>query len=628
VCGLARILCLLQHGKQPGELRHLFHLHSNVVPTGALIPWIPQLLSMLALPEILTAVCSLASSTPQAIFYALKSETSQDESCDVSHTQGNKLISSIYSNNSVLAIEMDTLGDEMVLTARPGPSEELLHLLRCVSRELCSSARERESNILYMLLHKVSSKYVDCGCLQSLDMRGTWVETPTPVRNVRFPSYQLSLTSYLDTLTRILANRTIEVVSTRSRKYPFSTLSGLQSERKRTIETRLGTGACFLEVPGQYTSTFGLFRPELHLPLIQIDPSACLRVKNGKSGQHFAFSSDEGQVQVFASSITPCRNAQADERVSQFLGVIDFALVRCKNAQQRRLRVSPFSHVRFGPNFTMTEDRWSWTSLYEIAESRSSALGQENCSLASFAQIHTQALLSSSFSLKKRTCASSLKDTRRAIYNKVCGGKLSMHVLATYVRATHDGFEGVWSYRRTFATQLAIPSILGFVLAIGPGGTQETMFCQHTGRVHFNDFRPAFSFSRPASSSGSVPFRLTRNIERLLQPFLLHSIFKTTIGTILLAMRHTLEPGGLLEPYICLFVGAGIDGINHARSQGCITNIFEEKRMILDRVLTIAPPLKFSPGGLQIEIGLTKLIHLAQSPDCIAINAPNWEPWL
>ena len=164
-----------------------------------------------------------------------------------------------------------------------------------------------------------------------------------------------------------------------------------------------------------------------------------------------------------------------------------------------------------------------------------------------------------------------------------------MHVLATYVRATHDGFEGLWTYRRTFATQLAIPSILGFVLAIGPGGTQETMLCHHTGRVHFNDFRPAFSFSRSASSgslpsSGSVPFRLTRNMERLLQPFLLHSIFKTTIGTILLAMRYTLEPGGLLEPYICLFVGAEIDGNNHARSQGCLTKIFEEKRAIIDRV--------------------------------------------
>ena len=76
-------------------------------------------LSMLALPEVMTAVCSLASSTPQAIFYALKSETIQDQSCAITHTQGNRLISSIYSNDSVLATKMDTLGDEMVLTARP-----------------------------------------------------------------------------------------------------------------------------------------------------------------------------------------------------------------------------------------------------------------------------------------------------------------------------------------------------------------------------------------------------------------------------------------------------------------------------------------------------------------------------
>merc|ERR1719213_1574230 len=99
------------------------------------------------------------------------------------------------------------------------------------------------------------------------------------------------------------------------------------------------------------------------------------------------------------------------------------------------------------------EDRWSWTSLCEIAESRSSALGQEKNGLASFAQIHTQALLSTTLSLRKRTCAS-LQDARRAIYNKVCAGKVPMHV-----RAIHDGFEGLWTYRRTFVASTCIGTL-------------------------------------------------------------------------------------------------------------------------------------------------------------------------
>ena len=130
----------------------------------------------------------------------------------------------------------------------------------------------------------------------------------------------------------------------------------------------------------------------------------------------------------------------------------------------------------------------------------------------------------------------------------------------------------------TLATQLAIPSILGFVLVLVLAEHRKQCSAITLGvSISMISDQPFLSGLRPPIPTvlRSVPFRLTRNMERLLQPSFC-TLFNSSIGTILLAMRYTLEPGGLLEPYICL-LGAEIDGNNHARSQGCERK-FSKKR--------------------------------------------------
>jgi phosphatidylinositol kinase/protein kinase (PI-3 family) len=161
------------------------------------------------------------------------------------------------------------------------------------------------------------------------------------------------------------------------------------------------------------------------------------------------------------------------------------------------------------------------------------------------------------------------------------------------------------------------------------------MVCRCTGRVYIDNFRPGFSsfhvrtaLHRAAglseSAADSVPFRLTRNIERILQPFLLNSIMKSTVGALLLAMRTTSESGGLLEPYVTLFL---LDEMKQSKQQDPCTSVAGEKQLIMNRLITTAPKLHLS-DGVCIEAGLNRLIQLAQSPDCIALMEAHWEPWL
>ena len=51
------------------------------------------------------------------------------------------------------------------------------------------------------------------------------------------------------------------------------------------------------------------------------------------------------------------------------------------------------------------------------------------------------------------------------------------------MHAILEGFEAAWTFRRTYATQLAIPSTIGFILAAEVPRTEETMICQRTGRA-------------------------------------------------------------------------------------------------------------------------------------------------
>jgi phosphatidylinositol kinase/protein kinase (PI-3 family) len=147
----------------------------------------------------------------------------------------------------------------------------------------------------------------------------------------------------------------------------------------------------------------------------------------------------------------------------------------------------------------------------------------------------------------------------------------------------------------------------------------------------FSSFHVRSALHRAAGlsepSSDAVPFRLTRNIERILQPFLLNSIMKSTVGAILIALRTTSNSGGLLEPYINLFLLDEMTSAAKDKTQNYRPHVADEKQLLMNRLTTTAPSLH-SQHDICIEAGLNRLIELAQSPDCIALNELQWLPWL
>jgi phosphatidylinositol kinase/protein kinase (PI-3 family) len=334
-------------------------------------------------------------------------------------------------------------------------------------------------------------------------------------------------------------------------------------------------------------------------------------------------------VQAFVSSVKSKNHAFVNERVCQFFGIVDVALTQCSEAQRRRLRVSPMGLVRFASNIQLTEDRWSWTNLHEVNESRLSILGKTRDSLASPGGMRVEPLVSKLRSLD-RSLHEAEDSARKALYNRICSNNVDADTFCKHVSASLEGIEAVWTYRRTFATQLAVPSILGFILAVGNRAAHTAIFCQYSGRVCAADFHPCISSasSYPEPHLSEMPFRLTRNIERVLQPFLFNGVFKSSLGSISFALQHTLEPGGFLEPYVYLYLGDERTDVSSQNVPAQSHVLKKTIQIIKSRIQSSAPPRDISSSVVHVESGLSKLVEQALSPDNIATMLPQWQPWL
>jgi len=596
---------------------------------------IPQLLTMLHdMSGFTRPLVSLANLMPQAVFYSVKSLTTWDLASDLTKRHAHHVVAHLHLNNPVLTAEMETLADEMIASARPTSSEELLHLLYSVQKSCRGSSPDQRSGTLYKLLHGVSSKYTGSSNLgvEWMLRQGT---SHAHRRDFMFNSKEQDaflsaataqetpkiISKRLDNLSEILAARVAQTACFMAQKHVYP-----RPQRVHAVGVHSPCTTPPLEIPGQYGYTLAVVRPELHLPLTHVESPGFI-IRNGKSVRRYAFLADEGRVRILASSILCLKNAQADERISQFLCVVDFALVHSQAAQHHRLRTCPLMSVALGPHLRMVEHRWSWKTMCEISDSQRAGLERGTHSVVSHTNEHIRAIFVQTPSSRS---IAQLPDLRRAIYNKMCTNEISADLLTRHMHTVVDSFEAAWAFRRTCAAKLGVPSVVGCVFAAQIPTPQETLVCQRTGHVHIDDFRPALMpcQNRPKQLADLAPFRLTRNIERLLQPFLLHSTFKSTMGAIFLALESALQPGELLDPYICLFLSSEI----HADYPGSTMRdsnikIVEAKRLVIERIIAHAPPLIVSSSH-HVEANLTKLIHLAQSPNHVAIMEPRWQPWL
>ena len=121
-----------------------------------------------------------------------------------------------------------------------------------------------------------------------------------------------------------------------------------------------------------------------------------------------------------------------------------------------------------------------------------------------------------------------MKETRLAVFKDVCSQMVRPDVLSLYMADAAPSAQHMFQFRKSFASQLAVNSLLQHAFAIVERSPSKFVFCLRSGQVLAPDFRTQYNqglFHEPG-----VPFRLKRSIEEALG-LSLHGTFTPALAT-------------------------------------------------------------------------------------------------
>ena len=121
-----------------------------------------------------------------------------------------------------------------------------------------------------------------------------------------------------------------------------------------------------------------------------------------------------------------------------------------------------------------------------------------------------------------------IKETRLAVFKDVCSQMVRPDVLSLYMTDAAPSAQHMFQFRKSFASQLAVNSLLQHAFAIVERSPSKFVFCLRSGQVLSPDFRTQYNqglFHEPG-----VPFRLTRSVEEALG-LSLHGTFTPALAT-------------------------------------------------------------------------------------------------
>ena len=83
-----------------------------------------------------------------------------------------------------------------------------------------------------------------------------------------------------------------------------------------------------------------------------------------------------------------------------------------------------------------------------------------------------------------------LLQLRLKSYREIATKIVSENVMSQFMYKTLPNSNQLWIFKRQFATQLALSSVVSFLMLIGGRAPNKILFARTTGKVFQNDFHP------------------------------------------------------------------------------------------------------------------------------------------
>jgi transformation/transcription domain-associated protein len=253
-----------------------------------------------------------------------------------------------------------------------------------------------------------------------------------------------------------------------------------------------GGGSALVEIPGQYapTSSSALDTrpfPELHAKLIHFHQTLEVVSSPSKQDQmvrQITMIGSDGKKYRFSLELAIPYWTRTDERSAQLQYVMNNILQKDIQTSRRYLSVRPNVVIPVAQRMRMTANEPSFTSLDSLS---SHVKGPDMSRIATFFEEEVEKRLANVEGDDKDSKA--IHNVKLEVYRHICQELVPQNILSKYMMNAIPSIEQLVQYRKVFASQLALNSVLQHAFAVVERNPSRFVFCNSSGRVLTQDFR-------------------------------------------------------------------------------------------------------------------------------------------
>ena len=257
-----------------------------------------------------------------------------------------------------------------------------------------------------------------------------------------------------------------------------------------------GGGAAVVEIPGQYAPTSSsVFDsrpfPELHAKLVGFKQTLELTSNSTKQHVHrITMIGSDGKTYNFLLQLAIPYWIRTDERSSQVQNVMGKALSADIGARRRCLSTRGAVVIPVAQRMRMSATDTSHHSLDSVLRH---VQGPKSSTITAYFQEQVSVRLNNLGDMEGEQKAKAVADAKLEVYRDICQNRIPPNVLSKYMREIMPSPEHLFQFRRVFASQLAINSLLQHAFAVVERNPNRFVFCNASGRVLTQDFRSHYN---------------------------------------------------------------------------------------------------------------------------------------
>lgn len=239
----------------------------------------------------------------------------------------------------------------------------------------------------------------------------------------------------------------------------------------------------------------------------------------------------------------------AEERLAQIFHLLNnWVFSRNPEAVRRRVRLHVPKLVPIGPRTRLTSVEGTVSAASEGLEKYLAEHGcNQDDAIMNFRRIANDKLMQigekSRCGLERweQLSVGDVMTSRVEAFNEICDNHLPDSCLSDWVDSKMLSANHMFSFRKRFAESLGTACVVGHCLGVGARRPQNLMFSWSSGAISNLYVRVLTSQEGLLESDEAVPFRLTRNMVKLMGPLGVEGPLKASMMSTIMALGNDLK---------------------------------------------------------------------------------------